>query len=582
MSTFCTACAAANPRTLERCRNCGAPLDGVRTVGRRARGRGWAKRLNLLLAILLPLTMGAAAGGYLRADRTAKAAAYERGVIAFALGDPEAAIVAFADAGGYRDAPARHAVLQASLAPYRALYVAGVAAVSSGDPDGAVAALLPVVRAFPNYRDANVMLAQARAQQRAALETAFAAARDRGDWLAAERALAALVALDPGDEARAAELSRFRREHAPVVFTRDEALYLASPNNADGWKLPVDLPAAWPVWSPDRSRIAFVSPGDDGQLALYVVGVDGTGLTRLGERLRPYEAPVWSPDGTRIAFLSTAALDGLDLIIDPAVAAISASVPGASRAIPLREPALRVVEVATGRIVDPTGGGATSVMSPTWSPSGDRLAFVSRTADELDQRYDDVPGGELGVVDLATGALSRPDSGRISFPWRVAWSPSREALLVWTRAPGQAYDADRVPLYLLDMIAGSSTDLNPARARVTMAVWSPDGASFAYLEHGDRVRVRSLAGQDRTVLLAEQGSEFLSWSPDGAALLVAGGGRPSQIVALSGNGSGRSTAFPLNYDTTRRLAGPPRWAPLNPVPDPRPPSVGGTAWDAAR
>jgi Tol biopolymer transport system component len=410
----------------------------------------------------------------------------------------------------------------------------------------------------------------------------LAAALDRGDWLAAERALAQLVALDPGDEGRAAELSRFRREHAPVIFTRDEALYLASPASPEGWKLPVDVPAAWPVWSPDRGRIAFVSAGEDGQLALYVVAVDGTGLTRLGERLRPYEPPVWSPDGTRIAFLSSAALDGLDLAIDPAVAAVSASVPGAARAIPLREPALRVVEVATGRIVDPTGGAASAVMSPSWSPGGDRLVFVSRSADELDQRLEDVPGGELQVVDLTTGALSRPDGGRISFPWRVAWSPSREAVVVWTRAPGQAYDADRVPLYLLDMTTGLATDLNLGRARVTMAAWSPDGASFAYAEHGDRVRIRSLAGGDRTVLLVEQVTEFLSWSPDGAALIVAGGGRPSQIVTLAGAGAGRSTAFPLIYDTTRRLAGPPRWAPLNPVSDPRPASVGGTAWDSAR
>jgi hypothetical protein len=114
-----------------------------------------------------------------------------------------------------------------------------------------------------------------------------------------------------------------------------------------------------------------------------------------------------------------------------------------------------------------------------------------------------------------------------------------------------------------------------------MAVWSPDGTSFAYLEHWDRVRVRSLSGEDRTVLLAEQGTEFLSWSPDGAALIVAGGGRPSQIVTVSGGGSGRTTAFPLIYDTTRRLAGPPRWSPLNPAADPRPPSVDGTARDAA-
>jgi Tol biopolymer transport system component len=580
MSTFCTACAAANPRSTARCTCCGAPLTHARTADRRARGPVWAGRLNGILAVVLPLTMLLAAGGYWRADRTAKAAAYERAELALARGEPEAAVAAFADAGGYRDAPARLDAIQGTLAPYRALYQTGVAAVAAGDHAGAIAALLLVVRVYPAYRDAAELLAQARGEQVAELERALAAAIERGDWLAAEQALTALVALDPGDEERAAELARFRRDRSPIVFTRDEALYLVAPDGSGERKLPVDVPVAWPVWSPDQRRIAFVSPGDGGELALYVVGVDGTGLARLAERLRPYEPPVWSPDGGRLAFVSTAPLDGGEPPVDLPTAAISASAPDASRSRPLRTPGLRVVDVATGRISDPTGGRVPSALSPSWSPSGDRLVFVSRQTEELDQRLEDVPGGEVFVVELASGVLSRPDNGLISFPWRVAWSPSRELALVWTRAPGLAYDAERTPLYLLDLSTGLARDLNPNRAEVTMPVWSPDGRSFAFLDHGDRLRVRTLNGGERTVLLPEPGTEFLSWAADGSAIVVAGGGRPSQIVRLAGEGAGRSVAIPLIYDTNRRQAGPPQWSPLHPLPDPRPPSVGGTARDA--
>jgi Tol biopolymer transport system component len=54
---------------------------------------------------------------------------------------------------------------------------------------------------------------------------------------------------------------------------------------------------AAPAWSPDGDKIVFASAGD-----LFVIGVDGTNLTRLTQDPEPNDDPAWSPDAARIAF----------------------------------------------------------------------------------------------------------------------------------------------------------------------------------------------------------------------------------------------------------------------------------------
>ena len=101
----------------------------------------------------------------------------------------------------------------------------------------------------------------------------------------------------------------------------------------------------WPRWSPDGSRIAFISD-KSGEDEVYVISQDSSGppeqLTKGGKAMR--YAPEWAPDGKRIAFGDK---DGKVAI-------------------------LTLADNKLAEIVDAPRG---QVRDYTWSPRGNHLAF---------------------------------------------------------------------------------------------------------------------------------------------------------------------------------------------------------------
>ncbi|HEY7032515.1 MAG TPA: hypothetical protein VH482_14335 [Thermomicrobiales bacterium] len=561
---FCTTCASINARNARRCSACGGPLRDAPPESARIRRRPSrvVPRRALRIIQALPILL-LAAGFALAADhawtaRADRAVAYAAADRAMAQGDLVAARDGFARLGTYRDADRRLSEATVALAPYQSAVEDARAAAAQNRFADAIAGLLAVVHDLPTYAPAVSLLADVRAQQRQQLEADAAAAERTGDWLAVERSLAALAAGNPTDQGVASHLAAVRRQHAPFVYARDGVVYLASPDG-DERALTPSMDASWPSWNPTRTQIAFIQRHPNGAAldgTLCVIDLDGANLRTLAERVMPFSWPSWSPDGTKIAFASAVNFD--ETRNDGQIA-------------------LHVVDLNTGLETDLTGDRLPHADSPSWSPDGSAIAFVSfrfqRRRDGSIRRAD----GETYVVDVATRALTDVSQGRITDEAWVSWSPVDDRLLIFT-VPDDWSNPQQSQIYLLDLATTGLTEIPTHAWELSRPYWSPDGRHFAYVEGNNVVRIWSASGED-WIRVDSDLAPFISWSIDGSALFVASDAlyAPSYVLPVDDQ-FGARTPLTVAYDASGNN-GPPQWSPRTLPPSPRSPSLTGTALD---
>lgn len=293
-----------------------------------------------------------------------------------------------------------------------------------------------------------------------------------------------------------------------------------------------------PRWSPDGKYLSFLSSRQGSKHAqVWLLNRSGGEAVKVTDVKGTVSDHVWSPDSRQLV-LVVKDPDPRDAETEKALEKRPDGTPKTPKPIVVdrysfkrdgdgylrgERSHLYLFDLATKK-ADLLTPGTFDEESPSWSPDGKRIAFIRRHGDG---DVDRAPNRDLFAMEACTCA----SPGRLTFSpaeelGRPAWSPDGKSIayLMGDELKWSAYD--QAQLMVIPADGGDPKSLTAALDRpVASPVWSPDGASVAFVVVDDRAqqvaRVPVAGGKVEKLVEGKQVVDRPSVGRDGAFAVLA-------------------------------------------------------------
>ena len=190
-----------------------------------------------------------------------------------------------------------------------------------------------------------------------------------------------------------------------------------------------------PDWSPDGTKIAFISNRNDGVYQVYVMDADGSNQIRLTDGPQRKQGPDWSPDGQKIAF---SVAPNFNVGVVRHIAVMDAD--GENR---------MVLE--------------NDAVAPSWSPDGKQIAFASGRDGDT----------EIYVIGADGQGLERVTHDFLG-GFSPSFSPDGRQIAYYAWHEGFRH------IYVVGVDGKNLKRLTHNEEHHWGPTWSPDGGAIAY------------------------------------------------------------------------------------------------------
>ena len=231
-----------------------------------------------------------------------------------------------------------------------------------------------------------------------------------------------------------------------------------------------------PVWSPDRSLIAFISDRTGAQ-TLWVMSTDGAGEEMPFKDFEQVTDFRWAPDSSRLAMVAGDTSGGRIVVGD----------------------------IETG-VIEPLTLEGEKALLGDWSPDGDWVVYTLSDEDRMGL-YKRNPRG-VQEIQLTSGQDTNP-----------VWSP-KGSLIAFNR-PGDDGDLD---IYVVSPDGEDERVLYYTNGMETGFEWSPDGRRLVFVSDQDgnrEIYLMDVDGKDEPIRLTRNrvADDLPRWSKDGKYIL---------------------------------------------------------------